>query len=121
MLEYYLPRDNARKVRISLSTVHFILKKHLKVREISARWVQYLLTDEQRRQRVKVAKKLLQMFQKCDKNSLPMSSQVMKLESIILSPSEKSAPKSGPLNTTNKSAGEKGQKYHWEVLQRRST
>ena len=27
----------------------------------------YLLTDEQNRQRVKVAKKLLQMFQTCDK------------------------------------------------------
>ena len=56
-------RDIARKVGISLSTVHLILKKHLKVRKISARWV----TDEQKRQRVKVAKKLLQMFPKYDK------------------------------------------------------
>ena len=32
-------RDTARKVGISLSTVHLILKKHLKVRKISARWV----------------------------------------------------------------------------------
>ena len=60
-------RDIARKVGISLSTVHFILKKHLKVRKISARWVPHLLTDEQKRQRVKVAKKLLQMFPKYDK------------------------------------------------------
>ena len=30
-------RDIARKVGISLSTVHLILKKHLKVRKISAR------------------------------------------------------------------------------------
>ena len=59
-------RDIARKVGISLSTVHLILKKHLKVRKISARWVPHLLTDEQKRQRVKVAKKLLQMFQKYD-------------------------------------------------------
>ena len=51
-------RDIARKVGISLSTVHLILKKHLKVRKISARWVPHLLTDEQKRQRVKVAKKL---------------------------------------------------------------
>ena len=57
-------RDIARKVGISLSTVHLILKKHLKVRKISARWVPHLLTDEQR---VKVAKKLLQMFPKYDK------------------------------------------------------
>ena len=60
-------RDIARKVGISLSTVLLILKKHLKVRKISARWVPLLLTDEQKRQRVKVAKKLLQIFTKYDK------------------------------------------------------
>ena len=60
--------------------------------------VQHLMTDEQNRQRVKVTKKLLQMFQTCDKNSLPMSSQVMKIGSIILSPSERLAIKSGLLN-----------------------
>ena len=54
-------RDIARTVGILLSTVHLILKKHLKVRKISARWVPRLLTDEQKRQRVKVAKKLLQI------------------------------------------------------------
>ena len=32
-------RDIARKVGTSLSTVHLIVKKHLKVRKISARWV----------------------------------------------------------------------------------
>ena len=60
-------RDIARKVGILLSTVHLILKKHLKVRKISARWVPHLLTDEQKRQRVKVAKKLFQMFPNYDK------------------------------------------------------
>ena len=55
------------KVGISLSMVHLILKKHLKVRKISARWVPHLLTDEQKRQQVKVAKNLLQMFPKYDK------------------------------------------------------
>ena len=55
-------RDIARKVGISLSTVHLILKKHLKVRNIFARWMPHLLTDEQNRQRVKVAKKMLPMF-----------------------------------------------------------
>ena len=37
----------AQKVGISLSTAHLILKKHLKVQKIFARWVPYLLTDEQ--------------------------------------------------------------------------
>ena len=48
--------DIARKVGRSLSKVHLILKKHLEVRKIFARWVPHLLTDEQNRQRVKVAK-----------------------------------------------------------------
>ena len=52
---------------MSLSTVHFILKKHLKVRNIFARWVPHLLTDEQNRQRVLVAEKLLKMSQTYDK------------------------------------------------------
>ena len=60
-------RDIARMIGISLSTVHLILMKHLKVRKISARWVPHLLTDERKRQWVKVAKKLLQMFPKYDK------------------------------------------------------
>ena len=34
-----------------------MLKKHLKVRKIFARWVPHLLTGEQNRIRVKVAKK----------------------------------------------------------------
>ena len=59
--------DIARKVGISLSTVHLILKKHLKVRKIFAKWMPHLLTDEQSSQRLKVAKKLLQMFQTFNK------------------------------------------------------
>ena len=58
--------DIARKVGISLSMIHLILKKHLKVGKIFARWVPHLLTDEQNRQWDKVAKKMLQMFQTCD-------------------------------------------------------
>ena len=52
---------------MSLSTVHLIWKKHLKGRNIFSRWVPHMLTDEQNRQWVKVAKKLLQMFQTYDK------------------------------------------------------
>ena len=47
--------------------VPLILKKHLKVRKIFARLVPHLLTDEQNRQRDKVAKNMLQMFQTYDK------------------------------------------------------
>ena len=38
-----------------------------KSRNIFARWVPHLLTDEQNRQRVLVAEKLLKMFQTYDK------------------------------------------------------
>ena len=55
-------RDIALKIGISLLTVNLMLKKHLKVRKIFARWVPHLLTDEQNIKRVKVAKKQLQMF-----------------------------------------------------------
>ena len=92
-------RDIARKVGISLSTVHLILKKHLKVRKISARWVPHLLTDEQNG--LKWPESCFKCFQNMTKSSLPMSSQVMKLGSIILSPSERLAIRSGPLNTAN--------------------
>ena len=51
---------------MSLSTVHFILKKHLKVRNIFVKWVPHLLTDEQNRKGVLVAEKLLKMFQTYD-------------------------------------------------------
>ena len=96
--ERFTFRDIARNVSIPLSMVHLILKKHLKVRMIIARWVPHLLTDEQNRQRDKVAKNMLQNFKLVAKSSLPMSSQVMKIGSIILSPSESLAIHSGPLN-----------------------
>ena len=91
-------RDIARKVGISLSMVHFILKKHSKVRKIFARWVPHPFTDEQNRERDKVAKTCFKWFKLVTKSSLTMSSQVRKLVSIILSPSESLAIKSGPLN-----------------------
>ena len=140
-------RDIARKVGISLSTVHLILKKHLKVRKISARWVPHLLTDEQKRQRVKVAKKLLRMFPKYDKKQFAnvvtgdetwvhYFEPVRKVSNKIWATKHKRpiiAKRS--LSTKKvlyaiffsgegvaiKSASEKGQKHYRKVLQRRST
>ena len=87
-------RDIARKVSISLSTVHLILKKHLKVRKISARWVPYLMSK--RDSGLKWQKKCFKCCQNMTKSSFPMSSQVMKPGSIILIPSERLAVRSGP-------------------------
>jgi histone-lysine N-methyltransferase SETMAR len=72
------------------------LKKHWKVTNISARWVPHLLTKEQKRQRVKVAKKLLQMFPKYDKKQFAGDDTWVN----YFEPVEKFATKSGPLNTT---------------------
>ena len=93
-------RDIAQKLGISLSMVHLILKKHLKVRKISARWVPHLL-ENKRGNGLKYPKSCFKYFQNMTKSSLPILSQVMKPGSIILSPSERLAIKSGPRNTAN--------------------
>ena len=58
--------NKTQMVGISLSRVHYILKNILYVRKISARWVPHLLTDGQKKQRVKIAKQLLKIFPKYD-------------------------------------------------------
>ena len=83
---------------MSLSTVHFIWKKHFKVRNIFARWVPHLLTDEQNRQRVKMVKKLLQMFQTYDKKQFANVVAGDESRVYFLSLSERLAIKSRPLN-----------------------
>ena len=51
----------------NIRTAVFLLQSNLTLAMLNALWVPHLLTDEQKRQRVKVAKKLLQMFPKYDK------------------------------------------------------
>ena len=45
----YMIHDIAKAVGISLLRVYLILKRILKVRKNSARWIPHLLTDEQKR------------------------------------------------------------------------
>ena len=52
---------------MSLSQKHYILKKHMKVKKINARWIPHLLTNEQKRTRVVMAKILLKMIQEYSK------------------------------------------------------
>ena len=54
-------------------------KKHLKVPKIFARSEPHLLTDEQNTQWIKVAKKLLQVFQTYDKKQFANVAKVMKI------------------------------------------
>ena len=50
-------RQLARLTKVSLARVHGILKKHLQLRKINARWIPHLLTDEQKRTCVASEKK----------------------------------------------------------------
>ena len=107
----------------------------------------HLLTDEQKRQRVKVAKKLLQMFPKYDKKQFAnvvtgvktwvhYFEPVRKVSNKIWATKHSQRPiiAERSLSTKKvlyaiffsgegvaKSASEKGQKHHRKVLQRRST
>lgn len=54
----------ARITNLLLARVHGILKKkNLKLRRINARWIPHLLSDEQKKVRVKIAKELLKLYQ----------------------------------------------------------
>lgn len=62
-------RQLSRMTGLSLSRVHLILKKHLKVKKINARWIPHLLSEDQKKARVTMAKKLLKMYPKFSKKS----------------------------------------------------
>ena len=62
-------RQLSRMTGLSLSRVHLILKKHLKVKKINARWIPHLLTEDQKKARVTMAKKLLNMYPKFSQKS----------------------------------------------------
>lgn len=60
----YTMRILARITNLLLARVHGILKKkNLKLRRINARWIPHLLSDEQKKVRVKIAKELLKLYQ----------------------------------------------------------
>ena len=48
---------------------HTILRRDLKMRRISARWISHLVTKEQKLARVRIAKQLLKQFQKYNNRS----------------------------------------------------
>jgi hypothetical protein len=67
----YTVGDLARLTNMSLARVHGILKKHLRLRKIIARWIPYLLTDIQKRTRVANAEKLHKLYPKCNNKGFP--------------------------------------------------
>lgn len=64
----YTVQDIARMVGITVGSAFTILKKILKVKRLTARWIPHLLTDEQKQQRVETTCELLKLYPKYSKN-----------------------------------------------------
>ena len=64
-------KDIASCTGISEGSVQTILKKRLDLRKVCTRWVPHLLTEEQKTQRLKCARELLETYKGC--NSLVIS------------------------------------------------
>ena len=59
-------RDIASCTGVSEGSVQAILKKRLNLRKVCARWVPHLLTEEQKTQRLKCARKILKTYKGCN-------------------------------------------------------
>ena len=84
---YTIP-ELAKVTGISISKVHFILKKRLHPRKIFTCWIPHLLSDDQKRARVSYAKKM-KFLQIWIKISLLMLLQVLKPEFNFMNQREK--------------------------------
>ena len=65
----FTTRHIAKCVGISVGAAHTILRRDLKMRRISARWIPHLVTKEQKLAWVKIAKQLLKQFLKYNNRS----------------------------------------------------
>ena len=59
-------KDISSFTGISEGSVQTILKKRLALRKVCARWVPHLLTEEQKKQRLKCARELLKTYKGCN-------------------------------------------------------
>ena len=59
-------KDIAICTGISEGSVQTILKKHLDLKKVCARWVPHLLTEEQKTQRFKCTRELLKTYRGCN-------------------------------------------------------
>ena len=65
----FTTRHIAKCVGISVGAAHTILRRDLKMRRISARWIPHLVTKEQKLARVRIAKQLLKQLPKYNNGS----------------------------------------------------
>ena len=66
----YTVEEISDLTNINSSAVFSILKECLKLRKVCARWVQHLLTENQKRNRIKSASDLLDLYGDCDQRRL---------------------------------------------------
>ena len=59
-------KDIASCTGISEGSMQTILKRHLDLRKVCARWISHLLTEEQKAQRRKYARELLKTYKGCN-------------------------------------------------------
>ena len=74
-------KDIASCTGISEGSVQIILKKHLDLRKVCARWVSHLLIEEQKTQRLKCARELLKTYKSC--NSRVISNLLTSDETMV--------------------------------------
>ena len=67
----FTTRHVAKCIGISVGAAHTILRRGLKMKRISARWIPHLVTKEQKLARVRIAKQLLKQFPKYNNRSFP--------------------------------------------------
>ena len=84
---------------LPLARVHCILKKHLELGKINARWIPHLLTDDQKRSRVEKAKSLLKKYPKYSKKALVNFITGDETWVYFLNPKENALIESGPPKT----------------------
>lgn len=69
------------KTNLSLARVHGILKKKITITKINAKWIPYLLCDEQKRVHIEYAKKILKLYVKYTKKTF--DNLVIGVETIL--------------------------------------
>ena len=85
----------AKCVAILVGAAHTILRRNLKMRRISARWIPHLVTKEQKLARVRIAKQWSKHFPKYNNQSFAKSSLALRHGSTFTSPSERYRTKYG--------------------------
>ena len=93
----FTTRHIAKCVGIAVGAAHTTLRRDLKMRRISARWISHLVTKEQKLARVRISKQLLKQFPKYNNRSFANIITGDEAWFTFTSPSERYKTKYGQL------------------------